>query len=53
MTEGMMHVDRIKGSDSRKVYFSKNRDCDTESYVKFRIGFSKVEYSLPEADEEE
>jgi DNA repair protein RadA/Sms len=53
MTEAMCHIDRIKGSDSRKVYFSKNRDCDTESYIKYRIGFSKVEYSLPDADEEE
>ena len=53
MSEAMCHIDRIKGSDSRKIYFSKNRDCDTESYIKYRIGFSKVEYSLPEADEEE
>ena len=53
MTEAMCHIDRIKGSDSRKIYFSKNRDCDTESYIKYRIEFSKVEYSLPEADEEE
>jgi predicted ATP-dependent serine protease len=53
MTEAMCHIDRIKGSDSRKIYFSKNRDCDTESYIKYRIGFSKVEYSLPDADDEE
>jgi predicted ATP-dependent serine protease len=53
MTEAMCHIDRIKGSDARKVYFSKNRDCDTESYIKYRIGFNQVEYSLPEADEEE
>ena len=53
MTEAMCHIDRIKGSDSRKVYFSKNRDCDTESYIKYRIGLNQVEYSLPEADEDE
>jgi predicted ATP-dependent serine protease len=53
MTEAMCHIDRIKGSDSRKVYFSKNRDCDTESYIKYRIGLNQVEYSLPDADDEE
>ena len=53
MTEAMCHVDRIKDSDARKVYFSKNRDCDTESFIKFRIGLNQVEYSLPEADDEE
>ena len=53
MTEGMMHVDRIKGSDERKVYFSKNRDCDTESYIKYIIGLNQVEYSLPSADDED
>jgi len=35
------------------VYFSKNRDCDTESYIKYRIGLNQVEYSLPEAGEDE
>ena len=53
MTEAMCHVDRIKDSDARKVYFSKNRDCDIESFIKFRIGLNQVEYSLPEADDEE
>ena len=51
MTEAMCHIDRIKGSDSRKVYFSKNRDCDTESHITYRIGLNQVEYSLPEADD--
>jgi len=53
MTEAMCHIDRIKDSDSRKIYFSKNRDCDTESYIKYRIGLNQVEYSLPDADESE
>ena len=53
MTEAMCHIDRIKGSDSRKIYFSKNRDCDTESYIKYRIGLNQIEYSLPDADESE
>lgn len=53
MTEAMCHIDRIKGSDERKVYFSKNRDCDTESYIKYRIGLNQIEYSLPTADDEE
>jgi len=53
MTEAMCHIDRIKGSDERKVYFSKNRDCDTESYIKYRIGLNQVEYSLPSAGDEE
>ena len=52
MTEAMCHIDRIKNSDERKVYFSKNRDCNTDLFIKYRIGLNQIEYSLPEADEE-
>jgi DNA repair protein RadA/Sms len=53
MTDAMCHVDRIKDSDERKVYFSKNRDCNIDTHIKFRIGMNQVEYMLPEADEVE
>ena len=53
MTEAMCHIDRVKDSDSRKVYFSKNRDCDTSSYITYRIGLNQIEYSLPGAGEDE
>jgi DNA repair protein RadA/Sms len=52
MTDAMCHVDRIKDSDERKVYFSKNRDCNLDTHIKFRIGTNQVEYMLPDADEE-
>ena len=53
MTDSMCHVTREKDGDSRKVQFSKNRDCDTISFIKFRIAFNQVEYSLPDADDME
>ena len=52
MTEAMCHLERIKDSDSRKVYFSKNRDNSIDFHITYRIGLNQVEYSLPEADEE-
>ena len=55
MTDAMCHVTRIKDSADRKVYFSKNRDCDTDNAIMFRIGLNQVEYSFEaiENDSEE
>ena len=55
MTDAMCHVKRIKDSTERKVYFSKNRDCDTDNAIMFRIGLNQVEYSFEpvENDSEE
>jgi len=55
MTDAMCHVTRIKDSSDRKVYFSKNRDCDTDNAIMFRIGLNQVEYSYEavENDSEE
>ena len=53
MTEAMCHLERIKDSDSRKVYFSKNRDNSIDFHITYRIGLNQVEYSLPEAGEDE
>jgi predicted ATP-dependent serine protease len=52
MTECMIHLERIKDSDSRKIYASKNRDNSIDFHITYRIGLNQVEYSLPEADEE-
>ena len=53
MTEAMCHLERIKDSDSRKVYFSKNRDNSIDFHITYRIGLNQVEYSLPEAGDDE
>jgi DNA repair protein RadA/Sms len=53
MTEAMCHLERIKDSDSRKIYFSKNRDNSIDFHITYRIGLNQVEYSLPDADDEE
>ena len=53
MTEAMCHLERIKNSDSRKVYFSKNRDNSIDFHITYRIGLNQVEYSLPDASDEE
>jgi DNA repair protein RadA/Sms len=53
MTEAMCHLERIKDSDSRKIYFSKNRDNSIDFHITYRIGLNQVEYRLPEADEDD
>ncbi len=53
MTEAMCHLERIKDSDSRKIYFSKNRDNSIDFHITYRIGLNQVEYSLQEASDEE
>ncbi len=53
MTEAMCHLERIKDSDSRKIYFSKNRDNNIDMSITYRIGLNQIEYSLPEAGDEE
>jgi DNA repair protein RadA/Sms len=53
MTEAMCHLERIKGSDSRKIYFSKNRDNSIDFHITYRIGLNQIEYSLPEAGEDD
>ena len=53
MTEAMCHLERIKNSDSRKVYFSKNRDNSIDFHITYRIGLNQVEYSLAEAGEDD
>ena len=50
MTDAMCHVTRIKDSADRKVHFSKNRDCDTDNAIMFRIGLNQVEYSYEAID---
>jgi DNA repair protein RadA/Sms len=52
MTECMIHLERIKDSDSRKIYASKNRDNGIDFHITYRIGLNQVEYSLAEADDE-
>jgi len=53
MTEAMIHLERIKDSDSRKIYASKNRDNSIDFHITYRIGLNQVEYSLPEAGDDE
>ena len=53
MTEAMCHLERIKDSDSRKVYFSKNRDNSIDFHITYRIGLNQVEYSLADASNDE
>jgi predicted ATP-dependent serine protease len=53
MTECMIHLERIKNSDSRKIYASKNRDNSIDFHITYRIGLNQVEYSLPDADEDD
>jgi predicted ATP-dependent serine protease len=53
MTECMIHLERIKDSDSRKIYASKNRDNSIDFYITYRIGLNQIEYSLPEAGDDE
>ena len=53
MTECMIHLERIKDTDSRKIYASKNRDNSIDFHITYRIGLNQVEYSLPDADDEE
>jgi DNA repair protein RadA/Sms len=53
MTDAMCHVERIKDSDSRKLYFSKNRDNDTNTSIEFRIGMNRVEYMFTELEAED
>jgi predicted ATP-dependent serine protease len=53
MTEAMCHLERIKDSDSRKVYFSKNRDNSIDFHITYRIGLNQVEYSLADAGNDE
>jgi len=51
MTDAMCHVERIKDSDARKLGFSKNRDCDTNNSIEFRIGLHRVEYMFTTLEE--
>lgn len=53
MTECMIHLERIKDSDSRKIYASKNRDNSIDFHITYRIGLNQVEYSLAEANEDD
>ena len=53
MTEAMCHLERIKDSDSRKIYFSKNRDHNIDMSITYRIGLNQIEYNLQEASDEE
>ena len=53
MTEAMCHLERIKDSDSRKIYFSKNRDNSIDFHITYRIGLNQVEYSLADAGNDE
>ena len=53
MTEAMCHLERIKDSDSRKVYFSKNRDNSIDFHITYRIGLNQIEYSLADAGNDE
>ena len=53
MTECMIHLERIKDSDSRKIYSSKNRDNSIDIEIEYRIGLNQIEYSLPDAGGDE
>ena len=55
MTDAMCHITVTKGSDRRKVAFSKNRDCDISNHIEYRIGLHQLEFFFPEvsADDEE
>jgi len=53
MTDAMCHVERVKDGDSRKLYFTKNRDCDTNTCIEFRIGMNRVEYMFTDLDAED
>ena len=55
MTDAMCHITVTKGSDRRKVAFSKNRDCDISNHIEYRIGLHQLEFFFPEvsADDDE
>ena len=50
MTDAMCHVERSKDGLARSLHFSKNRDCDTDNAIMFRIGLNQVEYSFEAID---
>jgi len=45
MTDAMCHIERSKDGLQRKLYFSKNRDCDKDFDVYFTIHKDSVHYS--------
>jgi hypothetical protein len=45
MTDAMCHIERSKDGLQRKMYFSKNRDCDKDFDVYFTIHKDSVYYS--------
>ena len=45
MTDAMCHIERSKDGLQRKMYFSKNRDCDKDFDVYFTIHKDSVHYS--------
>jgi predicted ATP-dependent serine protease len=50
MTDAMASIKREKDSDTRIVQFSKNRDCDVEQKITFRIGLNQLEYGFEMAE---
>jgi predicted ATP-dependent serine protease len=45
MTDAMCHIERSKDGLQRKMFFSKNRDCDKDFDVYFTIHKDSVHYS--------
>jgi len=51
MTDAMCHIERSKDGLQRKLYFSKNRDCEKEFEVLFPIHKDNVYYSYGQVNE--
>jgi DNA repair protein RadA/Sms len=52
MVDAFCHVERSKDSLQRKMFFSKNRDCDKDFEVYFSINSKGVYYAYESAKEE-
>ena len=51
MTDAMCHIERSKDGLQRKLFFSKNRDCDKDFEVFFSIHKDNVYYSYGQVNE--
>lgn len=45
MTDAMAHIERSKDGLDNRLYFSKNRDCDKETKIHFRLWNGEMHYT--------
>ena len=50
MTDAMAHIERSKDGLQRKIYFSKNRDCDKDFEMYFAISNKGISYAYGNAE---